>query len=219
MIRWWLPVAAVMMALPVTAAAQSRPAPRVVIGAGITGAGGGSLGSTDATYQQPNGTPYVLFTMTRRVTSGLGLIGHLQVRVTRHVWIEGSGAWTAPHLETAITNDVEAAAATASQRVSQFQAGGGLIYVVRPEARVRPFFRIAGGWLRQLSDDQTLHQDGWSGDAGGGVQYVWADRRGRFTLYGLRADAGVSVRDGGLPLVARQRLVTPVASVTLMVKF
>ena len=84
---------------------------------------------------------------------------------------------------------------------------------------MQPFARVAVSWLRHLSDDQTLYMDGVAGDLGGGVQYVWRPTPGHLKVYGLRLDAWVSVRDGGLVLARRQRLATPAAAMTLMVKF
>lgn len=213
------------LTLPAAVAAQTpgpttpREPPRVVLDAGAVWIGGGGAGSAEATYTRADGTAYPLFTMTRRQSGGMGVGGHLLVRVTSRWWVEAHGSVTAPALRVELSRDGEAADATAGQTVTQFLAGGGVLYGFRPGRTVQPFARVAVSWLRHLSDDQTLYMDGAAGDLGGGVQYVWRPTPGHFKGYGLRLDAWLSVRDGGLVLARRQRLASPAAALTLMVKF
>ena len=213
-------LAAVLVAGFCVVPAQAQTlAPRVLIDVGGAVIGGGGLGSADATYLTPGGTPLTLFSTSQSWSSGAGVIGHLMVRVKPRVAVELSGSWTRPALRTAITGDFEGIANTvASQTVSQFLTNGGVVVSFRPRGRWTPFARGAVGWLRQLSNDQTLYDDGVSADIGGGVRYAWTEKRGHVKPYGLRGDVWMNVRTGGITVAARSRVIAPGMSIALMFK-
>lgn len=181
--------------------------------------GGGSLGSVSATYTTPTGTPFTLFTTEQSWSAGAGIVGHLQVRVAPRVAIEISGDWTRPEARSKITGDLEGAAdSTATQTVSQFRANGGVVVSLAPHGRWTPFVRGALGWMRHLSNENTLYQDGVSGDLGAGVRYAWREKSGHLKPYGVRADVWVNVRSGGLALAPTSRVVAPGFSVAFIFK-
>lgn len=204
----------------VPAAAQSTVAPpRVLIDLGGTMQGGGDLGSTDATYTTPTGTPFTLFSTAQSWGGGAGVVGHLSIRVKPRVALEVSGSWTRPELRARITGDFEGAAdTTATQTVSQFLAGAGVAVSFKPRGKWTPFARGAVSWMHHLSNDQTLYQDGVAADLGGGVRYVWKEMRGHVKPYGLRADVWMNVRSGGIELAPRSRIITPGFSASLIFK-
>jgi len=72
--------------------------------------------------------------------------------------------------------------------------------------------------MRQLAGDQSHYEDGVSVDLGGGVAYAWREKRGHFTPYGLRADAWLGLRTGGLELDRRSRVIAPGFSAALIFK-
>ncbi len=203
---------------PSPARAQTAP-PRVLVDVGAVVVGGASLGSTNATYTTPTGDAFTLFSSSQSWSSGAGIVGHLLIRVTPRLALEVAGSWTRPELRSSITGDFEGAAdTTATQRVSQFLTSGGLVVSFKPRGKWTPFVRGAVGWLRHLSDDETLYQDGAFADLGGGVKYVWAEKRGHLRPYGLRADVWMNVRSGGLDAAVKTRVISPGFSASLIFK-
>lgn len=199
--------------------AQVAPPPRLLLDVGGTWTGGGSLGTTDANYITPTGTTMTLFSTTQSVSGGAGLGGHLRVRLTPRVAFEASGSWSRPQLRSRITGDFEGAdAVTATQTYSEFLAGGGLVLSFHQQGRWRPFARGAVSWMRQLSGDQSHYHDGYRADLGGGMQFVWREKRGHIKPYGLRADVWIGVKHGGLELDQKSRIVSPGFSASLIFK-
>ena len=209
-------VAVCLWAAP--AAGQAR-APRVLVDVGGAIVGGGSLGSVDATYVTPAGTPMTLFSTSQSWSRGAGLTAHLQVRVKPRLALELSGSWTRPEMQSRITSDFEGADdTTAVQTVSQFVTNGGVVFSFKTRGAWTPFARGAVGWLRHLSSDQTLYRDGLSAELGGGVRYAWREKRGHVRPYGLRADAWLNVRGGGLALARESRVISPGFSAAFIFK-
>lgn len=210
--------ACVWLAAP--AAAQTRPVPpRILIDVGGTMLGGGALGSTDATYLTPTGESFTLFSTSQSWSAGAGIIGHLQVRVAPRVALELSGSWTRPEIRSKITGDFEGAAdTTATAAVSQFLTNGGLVVSFKTRGKWTPFARGAVSWLRHLSDDETLYQDGISAELGGGIRYAWKEKRGHVKPYGLRADVWISARSGGLELAQKSWVIAPGFSAAFIFK-
>lgn len=211
---------AALLASAVPAAAEQAPSPpRVLIDVGGTILGGGKLGSTDATYTTPTGQSITLFSTAQSWTAGPGIIGHLQVRVAPRVALELSGSWTRPEIRSKITGDFEAAAdTTAASSVDQFLTSGGLVMSFATHGKWTPFARGAVGWLRHLSNDQTLYQDGISTELGGGIRYAWKEKRGHVKPYGLRVDVWLSARSGGLDLAQKSRVIAPGFSAAFIFK-
>jgi hypothetical protein len=77
-----------------------------------------------------------------------------------------------------------------------------------------PFIYGGAGYLRELHEGDALVEDGLEFHAGAGIK-VGMGSSGRF---GVRADAGISVRDGGFDLDEGRRVV-PVASGSLFYRF
>jgi len=208
------------LAVGTSALAQTPPAqPRVLIDVGGTMLGGGSLGSSDATYTTSTGGSFTLFSTSQSWSAGHGIIGHLEVRVAPRVAVELSGDWTRPEIRSKITSDFEGAAGTtATQRLSQFRANAGVVVSFASHGRWTPFARGAVGWLRHLSSDNTLYQDGVTADLGGGLRYAWREKAGHVKPYGLRADIWLNARSGGLDLAQKSRIIAPGVSVSFILK-
>jgi len=204
-------IALLAWCLVAPASAQSVPLPpRVLFDVGGTLIGGGALGTTDATYLTPTGQSLTLFSTSQSWSAGAGITGHLQVRLKPRVALELSGTWTRPEIRSKITGDFEGAAdTTALQPVSQFLTNGGVVVSFARHGAWTPFARGAVGWLRHLSSDQTLYQDGLSVELGGGVTYVWRPTPGHLRPYGLRADVWANLRRGGLELAQASRIIAP----------
>lgn len=198
---------------------QPGTSPRATLDIGAIYVGGGSLGTSDATYLSSTGTPVTLFSTAQSIKGGPGVVGHLNISIAQGVALELSGSWSRPVLQSKITGDTEGAeSTTATQTISQFLAGGGLVKSFAAHGRVTPFVRAAASWMRQLSGDQSFYKDGVSVDLGAGVRYSRAQVKGHFKPYGLRADVWMNLRSGGIELDTKPRILSPGVSASLIFK-
>lgn len=203
--------------LPATPAFAQAP-PRLLIDVGAVVVGAAGAGSTTANYTAPDGTQVPQFSLARSVRPAIGVNGHLQIRLTPRVALEVTGEWTRPNFRSKLTGDAEAGDVTATQPVHRFVLGGGAVVGLKPFGKWHTFARGSFGWLRELSDDLTLYQDGWVAQAGGGANYQWKEKRGRFRPYGIRTDFWLDIRHGGLKFSSQPRLFAPAFSAALMLK-
>jgi hypothetical protein len=201
------------------APAFAQTPPRVLLDLGAAWSGGGTFGTADATYTAPDGSVFTLFSTKNSISGGFGGASHLLVRVTPRVAAEISGSFLRPALRSTTSADFEGVdPVTATQRISQFTLGGGAVVRLRDDAAWIPFLRGHAAWLRQLSGDFSLYQDGVAYEAGGGVFHRWKHRAGHFRPYGLRIDGMVSIRRGGIEPAKGKTLISPAFSIALVVK-
>ena len=190
-------VAAVLFVIAAPAAVSAQSAEplrgRFEVAVGAQWLGPVSLGSQNATLTTSVGSPFTLFRTESSFGNALGLEGRLAIRVRPDWEAEVFGAYAAPAINTVITADAEGApSTTASESVTRFVVGGGVLwYVPRVQsARLRPFVLGSGAWVRELHDANVLGANGVAIDAGGGVKWVlYARRTGRLRTAGLRGDA------------------------------
>lgn len=210
----------VCLCVAAPALAQTTPVqPRVLLDLGGAWIGGGSLGSTDATYTTPSGQSFTLFSTSQSWSGGAGVIAHVQVRLTPRIALEAAESWTRPEIRASISGDFEGAAnTTATSTVSQFITSGGIVISMKPRGKWTPFLRGTVGWLRHLSNDETFYQDGVSYDIGAGVKYAWRQKSGHVKPYGLRADVWLNVRSGGLELAQKSKVMAPGFSAAFIFK-
>ena len=207
-------IAALLSATP--AFAQSPPRLLVDVGAVVVGAAG--AGNTTANYTAPDGSQVPLFSLAKSVGPAIGVNSHLQIRLTPRVAFEVTGEWTRPNLRTKLSGDAEADDVTARQPIHRFVLGGGAVVRLKPFGNWHTFARGSVGWLRELSDDLTLWQDGWVVQAGGGANYQWKEQRGHFRPYAIRTDFWLDIRHGGLKFSSKPRLFAPAFSAALILK-
>jgi hypothetical protein len=193
--------AALAWALPITASAQSRtrPAPRrppsIELGVGVLWTGSYDAGNAAAleTRNPSTGqTSLTLFNTESRMRSAVGIDAHLGYRLTSRWSAEGLFQYSRPVLRTDLSNDFESAATTlADETITSYLAGGSVVYHFG-RGRLRPFLSGGAGYLRQLDEGGVELLTGTELHGGGGLKYWFGTRRQRF---GLRIDAGLSVRD------------------------
>jgi hypothetical protein len=215
--------AAVVLAGAEDTFAQS-PAPkkhRPELDFGVVWTGGASYGSSDATLTTPSGGSQALFLTTSRLGAGIGVETHLAFRITGRLRAEVSGTWSRADLRTSVSGDFEGAApATLALGVSLFGAEGSALWYFRRPGRVEPFVRGGAGWLRELTSDGSLSDDGLVANIGAGVKYWWRQRdRGVLKGVGFRSEARISIRSGGLALGTKTVHASPAAAVSLMMGF
>ncbi|HET7217863.1 MAG TPA: outer membrane beta-barrel protein [Vicinamibacterales bacterium] len=204
-------VMALLMAASLSSAAhaQSRTGGRVEISGGGVFVGGFDLGDRAAQLTANAGGTFDQFSTSGTVDPVGGLQARLGVFLSRALAIEGGVRWTRPIFAVRITGDSEDAPdTTAEETLNQYLFDGSAVlhFGDRTSNRAVPFIYGGAGYLRELHEGDALVEEGTEFHAGGGVK-IWmgASRR-----VGVRAEAGLSVRDGGFDFQDKRRTV-PVA--------
>ena len=192
--------------LPSPAAAQiyiGREHPSrgsIEAGAGVMWSPGFDLGGETIELtrsgQQTDG--FDLFSIDGDVDRFAGAHARVGIYVTRAVSVEGGVRVARPTLSFSLSGDAESAAdETAAERVSHYLFDGSLLFHVIGAAfadrRGVPFLSAGGGYIRELHEGNELVETGRELHATAGVKYWF----GRARRVGVRAVAGLSVRDRG----------------------
>ena len=192
---------------------------QVLFDVGAVVMGGANAGTTTATYIAPDGSAVPLFTLDKSIGPAAGVNGHLSFRFTSRAALELSARWARAEFRTKLGGDADSAdSTTATQSVDRFVVGGGALVDLKQFGRWHTFARGSVGWLRELSDDQSLYQDGWVAEIGGGANFRWAEKRGHFRPYGIRTDIWLEARHGGLSFTEKSRLWSPAFAVAMIFK-
>ena len=206
-------MALLAIALPETAHAQQTSAPRprsFELSAGGIAVGAVDFGSATASLiaNQSSAPESTLFRAASAIGTGRGLDGRLAFNITRALAVEGGFVWTRATLESRITSDVEGIPnTTVSQDLDTYFIEASAVWHLNALSfaggRVLPFVAGGAGYLRQLDEQAVLttKESGQVYHAGGGVKYFfWQRRRGFIRGLGLRTDARLYFRDGGVEL-------------------
>ncbi|HSC28260.1 MAG TPA: hypothetical protein VLD67_13360 [Vicinamibacterales bacterium] len=223
----------VVLALGGSIAAQTqpprqaaRPAPRAgtwEVGGGGAFVGGYDLGDRPANLS-PNlsggSNPFLLFDTSSDIGVAPGLQARLGFFVSRSLLVEGGLRYAKPELTIRATGDTEGAVpVSAVSEVSQYLVDGSAVWHFHNASfaggRGVPFVVGGAGYLRELHEGNELIETGVEYHAGGGLKYWFGSAPRRF---GLRGEAALSIRDGGIDFEEGRRTV-PVASVTLVYIF
>lgn len=201
MTRLVLVVAALLAAMPVGAAAQTRRTtarqPRIEVGVGGGLLGGLTLGKRDASLRSNSATPapFRLFATDTNLERAGGLEVRLGYRTTRRLTVEGTLGFARPTLTSSLSADAEGAAAVeATTTLTEYVITGGALWKlsVNPRRRWTPFASGGAGVARHVHDGQTLIESGVDGYAGGGILHALSPR------IGLRLDGRVHFLSGGI---------------------
>lgn len=206
------------------AAAQntsSGAAAHFEIGGGGVFLGGSDLGNRTAELTANTGTtgsPSTFFVTDSRLTSSSGVQGHLAVFVTRALAIEGGVRLSRPTFQIRLSEDVESAPnVTAEEKITQYVFDGSAVWHFKDGVHDKgavPFIFGGVGYFRELHDEGALVEDGPEYHAGGGVKW-WL---GWGRTLGIRAEAGISVRDNSAD-VENGRHVVPIVAGSLIWRF
>lgn len=204
-----------------SAVAQTTVAPQFELDAGLLWIGSGTFQPALANLNGPTGNPLTLFTTSNDLSAGLGLEAHLGFPLNRRLQAEFSGSVGRADLRTQISGDLEGAeGVTATLGVSMYAAEASIVWLPRRHGKLDPFVRGGAGWLRQVTADGSLGADGVVASAGAGVKYWWRDQsKGALKRVGLRADARIVSRSGGLSLDTERRLISPAAGLSFIFGF
>jgi hypothetical protein len=225
----------VQLSAPAAAEAQTRRAPprpprpprptphagSWELSGGLLWQGGFDLGSADAdlTRNPTTGTgPLAEFSSASTLGAGIGL----QARITRYLSnrlaVEGGLRLTRPVLTIELTNDFESAPdVDADETLTQYVIDGSVVWHFQPFHRGRavPFVAAGAGYIRDLHEGNALAETGTEYHALAGLKWWFSSRPRRL---GLRAEGGLSIRDGGFDFKDGRRTV-PVAAASLVYIF
>jgi hypothetical protein len=154
---------------------------------GTTGVGG------IAAEESGNGTgPVTLFRTESSLNGKVGVELRAGVKVAGPVRLETSFAYHLAELAVSATADREGAApVTATETLRHFQFEGGVLF--QPDrwrlARTRFFASGGGGYVRDLHQQKTLVEGGWTSYVGAGLLQPLTERPPRLTMIGLRLEA------------------------------
>lgn len=222
-----------LFVLPVNAQVSPKPAPPPAgptpragsweIGGGVAFGGGFDLGEAAAelTRNTTSGTagPFTQFVTDGRVESSPGVEGRVGYYFSPRFALEGGVSFSQPSLAYDISGDTEGGQdVTAEETLDRYLfSGSALWHFARPSAstRVVPFIFGGAGYFRELHESQELVETGTEYHAGAGLKIWFGNTRRRL---GLRGDAGVSFRDGGVDPEDKFRMV-PTAAASLIYLF
>jgi hypothetical protein len=195
-----------------------RPGAVEISGGGMWSAGQ-DLASHDAllTANPGSGLSSVkLFSSEPTLDPVVGAQALVGVYLTRALAIEGGVQYSRPTLSVRLTDDFEDAPdVTATSAISQYLFTGSVVYHFGRPGRVAPFIAVGGGQLRDVHSGNELIETGTEYHGKVGVKIWTGHGRGRF---GIRAEGGLSVRNGGFNFDEDQRIV-PTAAVSLAYLF
>jgi len=108
----------------------------------------------------------------------------------------------------------------ATGAISQFTLEGSGIWYFARRGPIEPYVRGGVGWLRQLSADQALYNDGLVTNTGGGVK-IWLSERdhGFPKRLALRLEGRLAVRSGTFTLGPKSRIVSSAFAAGVIVGF
>ena len=212
-LAWHVALAfAAVAVLPGAAAAQTSGGRFDVSISGLWN-GGYALDARSATEtrNQVGGGDFVLFETDSEVTGGAGVEARLGVRLGSTFSVEAGGSWTRASMRTRVSGDFESTPALDVRAdFTQYVIDGAVVARLERLAmgggRVVPFVEAGAGYLRQLHEGNFMVETGVVVHGGGGV-LVWLRSRpgGWFDRIGLRVDARVTSRSGGIDVTDDQR--------------
>jgi len=198
--------------------ARPRPGSAEVSGGGFW-SGGQSLDDRAATLtSNPSSGPssFELFNAEPRLDPSIGVHGAVAVYITRALAIEGGIRFSRPKLKLSLTDDAEDAAdETATATITSYVFTGSLVYHFGTSGRTVPFVAGGAGHIRDVHSGNELVETGTEYHGTAGIK-SWF---GRERKLGFRAEAGISVRDGGLTLDQDGVRGVPIAAASLLYLF
>jgi len=210
-------------------AGQAPPsllAHHVTVSGGLVWTGGYSIGDATAVLRGnavgATAAPFTLFDAHSSVEGSVGVEGHVGFAVTPTLTVEGGVSYQRPGISTDLSQDAEAAAVTLdAEHLVQYLFDAAVVWQIPKVGlgtRIRPFFVVGGGYLRQLYDERTVVETGSVYYAGAGVRYWLRGGDGQNRSVGLRADGRAMWRLDGVDFENRTR-VAPMVTVHMFLEF
>jgi hypothetical protein len=180
-----------------------------------------SFDSIDAEYITNTGGRLTIFRTENALRPGFGLELHLGVGLTRALEVEATGSWARADLRSRIVDDVEGVGPTViKERVNRFGIEGAALWVFSRRGKAAWFARGSAGWVRELTGNDSLVEDGVAGSVGGGMKYLWNQAAdGGFRIAGFRVEGRVLAHKGGVAIGPDRVRWTPAAAGSLIMGF
>ena len=160
--------------------------------------------------------PLQLFQADASIEPAFGGQFRIGYYLSRTVAIEGGVQYSRPKLEVSLSDDFEdAPAIVASESVNSYLFTGSLLYHFGSGPGMKPFLLGGAGHVRDLHDGDEFIETGIEYHVGGGIKSWFGRGRRKF---GYRAEALLSIRDGGVGTDEDRRTV-PTASFSLAYVF
>jgi hypothetical protein len=220
---WMTALAVTLVCVPSVAFAQfvggAKPRQGTVefAGGGLWTAGK-TLSSVPASLTpNPGGgeSSFDLFDSEPRIGQAFGGQALLAVYLTPSLAIEGGFHYSRPTLEVKLSDDFEDAPdVTASTTINSYLFTGSLVYHFNAGGSTVPFIAGGVGHLRDAAAGNDVVETGVEYHGTVGVK-SWF---GRVRKWGWRAEAGISVRDGGFNFEDEVRI-APGAAFSLLYLF
>ena len=161
----------------------------------------GDRKATETRNQTGSADRLTLFEVGSRLRSAPGMGAHVGFNLTSTLAIEGTLTYSRPRITTAVANDFERSpnlTLSDSSLQQYFIDAGVLVHLtsLRLGSRTLPFLAASVGYLRQVTEEHASVLTGRLYGIGGGLKQMLSPG-GRV---GLRVDARLGVRDGGLML-------------------
>ncbi len=218
-------VAVIVLGTPARTFAQAPPAPkpapssgRVELAVGGFVFGETSYGSIDAQFITNSGNPLTVFRTESALRPGFGFEVHLGVGLTSSLSLEASGSWTRADFRTRVLDDFEGAGdAVLKETLTRFAVEGSALWAFKRGSKVTWFARGGAGWMRDLTGNDSLVDDGIIGNLGVGMKYLWKPAGRGFK--GVRVEGRALAQKGGLAIGAEKLRLTPAAAGSLIIGF
>jgi hypothetical protein len=213
--------AAIALLSPDLAFAQAPPPAGhpVELAVGGSAFGETSFGSRDAELITSSGGRLTLFRADSALRPGFGLEVHLGVGLTRSFAVEASGGWTRADFRTRVSSDVEGVPeATLKERLTRYSVEGAALWTFARGGKSSWFARGSAGWMRDLTGNDSLVEDGMTGSIGAGVKYLW-NQAGGLRIAGFRIEGRVLAHRRGITIGDDKLRLTPAVSGSLIFGF
>ena len=196
------------LAAPFSAQAQTRRGGTWEISGGGVFVGGFSFEQRTAELTSNAGGTFDFFSTEGEIKPVAGVRAKVGFFVTPSLAVEGGVRFTRPVFEVAITGDAEDAPdMTAQETLSQYLFDASAVWhfgnARASGRRAVPFVYGGAGYLRELHEEDAFVEEGVEFHAGGGMKWWLGSAR----HLGVRADVGISIRDGGVDYEDKRRLV------------
>lgn len=191
------------------------------IGGGVTwtGAVDGPDRAAELTRNGDDSGGFDLFTAAGRIEHPAGAGATLAYHFTSALAIEAGFRYSKPRLTYRLSGDAEEAeAVTAEETLTRYVFSGSIVLHLRGlriGRRTIPFVAAGAGHVRDLHEGEQLVETGTQFHGVAGVKHWFGDAPRRF---GIRAEAGVAVSDGGFDFREQSRTL-PIAAASLIYLF
>ena len=190
---------------------------------GVIWSGGYDLGSRPATETRNPGTgagSFDVFTTSTQLTAATGGQARAAVYLMRSLSVEGGVQYLRPQLSTRVANDVENAPdLTAGETITRYVVDGSLVLYLNKWSfaggRGAPVVLGGGGYIRDVHAGTELIETVSEIHAGAGIR-LWFGTGAHHV--GLRAEAGVTQRNGGFDFSDDKRML-PTAGASVVYLF